>query len=82
MATSRPVAARDRRRRGIGVEVCRQLVERGFSVVLGSRDLAKGERAAKQLPGSSRHDNSTLRTRAASTPQRPGWQSDTAAATR
>ncbi len=32
--------------RGIGLEVCRQLARRGFSVVLGSRDLAKGQQAA------------------------------------
>jgi NAD(P)-dependent dehydrogenase (short-subunit alcohol dehydrogenase family) len=35
--------------RGIGLEVCRQLAERGYDVVLGSRDLAKGERAAARL---------------------------------
>jgi NAD(P)-dependent dehydrogenase (short-subunit alcohol dehydrogenase family) len=35
--------------RGIGLEVCRQLAERNYSVILGSRDLAKGERAARQL---------------------------------
>ncbi|HET6755786.1 MAG TPA: SDR family NAD(P)-dependent oxidoreductase, partial [Jiangellaceae bacterium] len=43
MAASRPVAVVTGANRGIGVEVCRQLVERGFAVVLGSRDLAKGE---------------------------------------
>jgi NAD(P)-dependent dehydrogenase (short-subunit alcohol dehydrogenase family) len=35
--------------RGIGLEVCRQLAELGYAVVLGSRDLRKGERAATQL---------------------------------
>jgi NAD(P)-dependent dehydrogenase (short-subunit alcohol dehydrogenase family) len=53
MAASRPVAVVTGANRGIGVEVCRQLVERGFAVVLGSRDLAKGELAAKQLPGNA-----------------------------
>ena len=53
MAASGPVAVVTGANRGIGVEVCRQLVDRGFSVVLGSRDLAKGERAAKQLPGNA-----------------------------
>jgi NAD(P)-dependent dehydrogenase (short-subunit alcohol dehydrogenase family) len=38
--------------RGIGLEVCRQLAELDFDVVLGSRDEQKGERAAEQLPGS------------------------------
>jgi NAD(P)-dependent dehydrogenase (short-subunit alcohol dehydrogenase family) len=37
--------------RGIGLEVCRQLAERGWSVALGSRDAAKGERAAASIAG-------------------------------
>ena len=37
--------------RGIGVEVCHQLAEKGYGVILGSRDLAKGERAAQQVEG-------------------------------
>jgi NAD(P)-dependent dehydrogenase (short-subunit alcohol dehydrogenase family) len=32
--------------RGIGLEVCRQLAHNGHDVILGSRDRAKGERAA------------------------------------
>lgn len=35
--------------RGIGLEVCRQLAERDYTVILGSRDRSKGERAAMQL---------------------------------
>jgi NAD(P)-dependent dehydrogenase (short-subunit alcohol dehydrogenase family) len=35
--------------RGIGLEVCRQLAERGYTVLLGSRDLAKGEASAGNL---------------------------------
>jgi NAD(P)-dependent dehydrogenase (short-subunit alcohol dehydrogenase family) len=31
--------------RGIGLEVCRQLVERGYDVVMGSRDVARGRAA-------------------------------------
>jgi NAD(P)-dependent dehydrogenase (short-subunit alcohol dehydrogenase family) len=31
--------------RGIGFEVCRQLAQRGFTVLLGARELAKGEQA-------------------------------------
>jgi NAD(P)-dependent dehydrogenase (short-subunit alcohol dehydrogenase family) len=31
--------------------VCRQLTRRGYAVVLGARDRAKGERAARQLGG-------------------------------
>ena len=35
--------------RGIGHEVCRQLGERGYAVILGSRDAERGERAAAEL---------------------------------
>ncbi len=35
--------------RGIGREIARQLVERGYKVVVGSRDLAKGEAVAEEL---------------------------------
>jgi NAD(P)-dependent dehydrogenase (short-subunit alcohol dehydrogenase family) len=35
--------------RGIGLEVCRQLAQQGYIVLLGSRDLAKGEEAAAAL---------------------------------
>ncbi|MBA1143137.1 SDR family NAD(P)-dependent oxidoreductase [Mesorhizobium neociceri] len=37
--------------RGIGLETGRQLAALGFTVLLGSRDLAKGEAAARQLGG-------------------------------
>lgn len=35
--------------RGIGLEVARQLARRGFTVILGSRDPQKGERAVARL---------------------------------
>jgi NAD(P)-dependent dehydrogenase (short-subunit alcohol dehydrogenase family) len=37
--------------RGLGREVARQCAARGDTVLLGSRDLAAGERAARELPG-------------------------------
>jgi NAD(P)-dependent dehydrogenase (short-subunit alcohol dehydrogenase family) len=37
--------------RGIGLETCRQLAALGHTVLLGSRDLAKGQSAAALLPG-------------------------------
>jgi len=37
--------------RGIGLETGRQLAKLGFSVLLGARDLARGEAAAKGLEG-------------------------------
>ena len=37
--------------RGIGLEICRQLAQRGDKVLLGARDSAKGEAAAKKLSG-------------------------------
>lgn len=44
-----PVAVVTGANRGIGKEVARQLAGRGFTVVLGSRDLAAGQVAAKEL---------------------------------
>src|SRR5258705_12656683 len=44
-----PVAVVTGGNRGVGREVCRQLALLGFSVVLGSRDLRKGELAAKEI---------------------------------
>ncbi|MFK2878119.1 SDR family NAD(P)-dependent oxidoreductase [Rhodanobacter hydrolyticus] len=37
--------------RGLGFEVARQLAARGYSVLLGARDPAKGRQAAKQIAG-------------------------------
>ena len=37
--------------RGIGLEICRQLTALDHTVILGSRDLQKGQRAAIQIPG-------------------------------
>ncbi|TGP57473.1 SDR family NAD(P)-dependent oxidoreductase [bacterium M00.F.Ca.ET.230.01.1.1] len=37
--------------RGIGLETARQLTELGFTVLIGVRDLAKGETAARKLGG-------------------------------
>lgn len=37
--------------RGLGLETSRQLAELGHTVILGSRDMAKGERAAVRLAG-------------------------------
>ena len=46
-----PIALVTGANRGIGLEVCRQLAQLGYTVLLGSRDLAKGEQAAAQLSG-------------------------------
>src|SRR3954468_12428099 len=37
--------------RGIGFEVCRQIAERGFIVLLTARDAAKAKTAASKLEG-------------------------------
>jgi NAD(P)-dependent dehydrogenase (short-subunit alcohol dehydrogenase family) len=37
--------------RGIGMEICRQLAERGLTVILGSRDQESGRAAADKLSG-------------------------------
>lgn len=46
---TKPVAVVTGGNRGIGLEVCRQLAERDYNVILGSRDVAKGEAAAASL---------------------------------
>jgi NAD(P)-dependent dehydrogenase (short-subunit alcohol dehydrogenase family) len=40
--------------RGLGLEVCRQLLDRGARVVLTARDLTRAERAAASLRGRAR----------------------------
>jgi len=45
----RPVAVVTGGNRGVGREICRQLALLGYGVVLCSRDLRKGELAAKEL---------------------------------
>jgi NAD(P)-dependent dehydrogenase (short-subunit alcohol dehydrogenase family) len=49
MPAERPVAVVTGANRGIGTEVARQLAGRGYTVVLGSRDLARGEKTALRL---------------------------------
>jgi NAD(P)-dependent dehydrogenase (short-subunit alcohol dehydrogenase family) len=44
-----PVAVVSGGNRGIGREVCRLLVERGYEVILGSRDIDKGVKAIAEL---------------------------------
>ncbi|GAB3931980.1 SDR family oxidoreductase [Kribbella albertanoniae] len=39
--------------KGIGKEIARQLSEAGYQVLLGSRDLGRGEEAAKDLAGTT-----------------------------
>jgi NAD(P)-dependent dehydrogenase (short-subunit alcohol dehydrogenase family) len=51
VAAERRVAVVTGANRGIGREVVRQLRERGFTVVLGARDRARGEEAARDLGG-------------------------------
>jgi NAD(P)-dependent dehydrogenase (short-subunit alcohol dehydrogenase family) len=51
VSEDRPVAVVTGGNRGIGLEVCRQLAAGGYAVVLGSRDVGKGEQAAARLDG-------------------------------
>jgi len=49
MPADRPVAVVTGANRGIGRDVTRQLAAAGFAVLLGSRDLADGQTAARQI---------------------------------
>ena len=49
MSTSEPIIVVTGGNRGIGRELCRQLADEGYSVVLGSRDLRRGEQTATEL---------------------------------
>lgn len=54
-----PVAVVTGGNRGIGYEVCRQLAERGYTVLLGSRNQERGAQAAHRLRAEG-HDVSAL----------------------
>jgi NAD(P)-dependent dehydrogenase (short-subunit alcohol dehydrogenase family) len=51
MAQEQRVAIVTGANRGIGLEVVRQLAQQGMTVILGARDLKKGETAAEKLAG-------------------------------
>lgn len=50
-----PIALVTGANRGLGLEVCRQLAQRDYTVLLGSRQLAKGEAAAATLKRQGLH---------------------------
>src|SRR5215469_9314332 len=49
MTARAPVAIVTGANRGIGLEVCRQLAAKGFTVLLGARDIKKGRAVAAKL---------------------------------
>jgi NAD(P)-dependent dehydrogenase (short-subunit alcohol dehydrogenase family) len=51
MAENGSVALVSGGNRGIGLEICRQLADRGIAVILGSRDEEAGREAAENLSG-------------------------------
>jgi NAD(P)-dependent dehydrogenase (short-subunit alcohol dehydrogenase family) len=50
----KPVALVTGANQGIGLQVAKELVANGFTVLVGSRDLARGEEAAKTITGDAR----------------------------
>ena len=51
---NKPVALVTGANQGIGLQIAKELVENGFTVLVGSRNLARGEAAAKEI-GSDAH---------------------------
>lgn len=49
MSADMPIALITEANRGIRLEVYRQLGQHGYSVILGTRDLARGQQAAAKL---------------------------------
>ena len=54
MKHTSPVALVTGANKGIGHEIARELATRGFTVLVGSRDLARGEQAARAIGGQAR----------------------------
>src|SRR5271168_4122810 len=50
----KPVALVTGANQGIGLQIAKDLVANGFTVLVGSRDLARGEEAAKTIEGDAR----------------------------
>jgi NAD(P)-dependent dehydrogenase (short-subunit alcohol dehydrogenase family) len=50
----KPVALVTGANKGIGQEIARQLAARGYTVLVGARDLARGQEAAQQMAGDAR----------------------------
>ena len=53
MANQQQIAIVTGGNRGLGKEVCRQLADKGYLVLLTARSLEKSERAARQLGNSN-----------------------------
>ncbi len=51
---NKPVALVTGANQGIGLQIAKDLVARGFTVLVGSRNLARGEAAAKTIDGDAR----------------------------
>jgi NAD(P)-dependent dehydrogenase (short-subunit alcohol dehydrogenase family) len=77
----KPVALVTGANKGIGLQIAKELVAHGLTVLVGSRDLRHGETAAKSLGANARAINSTSQIRPQSPPQLTASGRNTAVST-
>jgi len=65
-----PVALVTGANKGIGLQIAKDLAARGFTVLVGSRNLERGETAAKSVGADARALQLDVRIRAPSPPRR------------
>ena len=77
----KPVALVTGANKGIGLQIAKDLVAQGFIVLVGSRNLEHGERAAKASERTPMPSNSTSRISPLSPPRRSAFGRSSAVST-